>query len=251
MLLCVDAGNSRFKAALWNGADWQERVALGYADLAGWCVALPVGIESIAACSVTSSEATAPLPNFAAQRGIALDWLRPEAEHAGVRNGYARPEQLGADRWAALIGARGMQLTGDKWRRPLLVVLAGTATTIDALSPDGWFRGGVIVPGLQLMRDSLARGTARLPQVDVAVEEPVRWANNTEDAIAAGSLEATAGAIERLFARLRVDSGQEPMCLVAGGAGETLRSALAMPAEATPDLILEGLRRHAATRIPA
>ena len=85
----------------------------------------------------------------------------PEA--AGVRNGYARPAQLGADRWAALVGAWNQE------RRPCLVVNAGTALTIDVLLEDperpghGYFAGGCILPGFDLMRGALNRHTAQLP----------------------------------------------------------------------------------------
>jgi len=59
------------------------------------------------------------------------EWVHGEPERCGVRSRYERPEQLGPDRWAALIAARALR------HAPCLVVNAGTATTVDALSADG------------------------------------------------------------------------------------------------------------------
>jgi hypothetical protein len=85
-------------------------------------------------------------------------WAKSQSAQHGVRNLYERPpEQLGADRWAALIGARA--LLGST----CLVVCAGTATTIDRLDASGLFRGGLILPGYDLMRAALAANTAQLP----------------------------------------------------------------------------------------
>jgi hypothetical protein len=73
-------------------------------------------------------------------------WVRAKRRECGVTNGYRRPAQLGADRWAALIGAWSIL------RGPCLVVAAGTATTADVLKGDGTFAGGAILPGLELMK---------------------------------------------------------------------------------------------------
>ena len=73
-------------------------------------------------------------------------WISSRAEQCGVRNGYLNPAALGCDRWAAMIGARA--LVGE---RPALVVVCGTATTMDLLTADGQFLGGGIMPGLGLM----------------------------------------------------------------------------------------------------
>lgn len=106
-------------------------------------------------------------------------WLRSSASACGVRNAYEQPERLGADWWAALIGARG-QLVSD-----CLVVCAGTATTVERLDASGEFRGGRFLPGVDLMRASLARNTAQLPLAEGEFRMAPR---NTMDAIVSGCL---------------------------------------------------------------
>ena len=83
---------------------------------------------------------------------------RGERELCGVRNLYERPEQLGPDRWASLIAARTLEPG-----RACLVVNAGTCTTVDMLSVNGEFAGGLILPGIDLMRFVLHEHTGRLP----------------------------------------------------------------------------------------
>ena len=92
-----------------------------------------------------------------AQR-IPIRWIESRLVQCGVHNRYADPSQLGTDRWAALIGARSICAGA------CVVVGAGTAVTVDALTATGDFVGGLIIPGLSLMADALARDTARLPR---------------------------------------------------------------------------------------
>ena len=153
------------------------------------------------------------------------------ATACGVKNGYDTPQQLGADRWAALIGARALHAG------PAVVVMAGTATTIDALDAQGLFRGGLILPGLALMRAALARNTADLPH---AAGHYRAQPTNTDDAIVSGAIHATLGAIERIHATL----GEDALCLLSGGAAQELAPQLDLPFRLIDNLVLEGLARY-------
>jgi type III pantothenate kinase len=121
-----------------------------------------------------------------------------------------------------------------------LVVMCGTATTVDLLSAEGRFAGGLILPGLDLMRASLASGTADLPAAAGAFAEQPR---NTFDAIASGAIQATAGAIERMFHQL--DPARDPLCLISGGAAASVSPRLTIPHRVVGNLVLEGLARCA------
>ncbi|GJG96116.1 type III pantothenate kinase [Cupriavidus pauculus] len=179
---------------------------------------------------------------------VALQWVRTTAAHGSLVNGYREPTQLGVDRWVGSIGAH-------RWLpgQTLLIVTAGTATTLDIVTatPDGArFEGGLILPGLQLMLGTLARNTAQLPELDVldtgaGAARAVRalGADNTHDAIAAGCLAAQAGAIERTW---RVLAERGPVsCLLSGGARVAVANALAMPCEMHDNLVLLGLHAMA------
>jgi len=162
-------------------------------------------------------------------------WLIPQAEQCGVINDYRNPAQLGSDRWAALIGAREL-LEG----KAALVVVCGTATTIDLLAASGEFKGGVILPGVGLMVRALHENTAALPDSDDGeyVDNPTQ----TVDAIASGCQHAQAGAIERLF-HLHAPRERELACLLSGGGARALSPRLTIPFELHENLVLEGLYR--------
>ena len=165
-------------------------------------------------------------------------WLVPQDAQCGVVNSYRNPAQLGSDRWAALIGAR--HLLGST---PAMVVVCGTATTIDFLTGEGVFKGGVILPGVGLMLRSLHEGTAALP--DQGGEFFV-YPTQTVDAIASGCQHAQAGAIERLFAN---EQRREPdvVCILSGGASPAVAPRLTMPFQLQENLVLEGLYQIAQT----
>jgi type III pantothenate kinase len=165
-------------------------------------------------------------------------WVIPQEQAYDIVNRYRNPAQLGSDRWAALIGARA--LLGD---RPVLVVVCGTATTIDFLTAEGEFKGGVILPGVGLMLRALHQHTAALPDADGEyVESPTQ----TVDAIASGCQHAQAGAIERLY-HLHVRHEPGLVCLLSGGAARALSPRLNIPFELHDNLVLEGLYRISQT----
>lgn len=119
-----------------------------------------------------------------------------------------------------------------------VVVGAGTAVTVDALTADGDFLGGLIVPGLRLMPDALARDTARLPR------DPGRYADfprTTADAIASGAIDAITGAVERFRRRLSARAGDPVGLIATGGASGALAPHLAPDARVVENLVLEGL----------
>ena len=234
MVLCLDAGNTRLKFGLRAGAEWRAQGALEYPDFDSLVQRLPAPPARIVACNVAGEPARQRIEGLAARLRIPLGWLLGSAVACGVSNGYDNPQQLGADRWAALIGARTLH------EGPCLVIMAGTATTIDALDAQGRFRGGLILPGLALMRSALAQNTAGLPHAKGRYRA---LATNTDDAIVSGALHATLGAIDRL--RAMQEAGLT--CLLSGGAAVELLPHLSRPYRVVDNLVLEGLARFSQT----
>ena len=231
MILCLDAGNSRLKCGLHDGSGWRMQGALNYDAFDDLVAELPQRPARIVACNVAGEAIRRRIDALAGNLAVPLDWLTSSAAACGVTNGYDTPAQLGADRWAALIAARALHAG------PSVVVMAGTATTIDALDADGRFRGGVILPGLSLMRAALARNTADLPD---AAGHYRPQPTNTDDAIVSGAIHATLGAVERLRATLDRDA----LCLFSGGAAGELAPHLNPPCRLIDNLVLEGLARY-------
>ena len=234
MILCLDAGNTRLKWGLHDGARWCASGALAHQEVAHLAAALPVRPARILACNVAGAAVAAQIESLAAQLRVPLGWFESSAACCGVTNGYDRPERLGADRWAALIGAHHLH------QGAALVVMAGTATTIDCLDAAGRHRGGVILPGLALMKRALARNTANLPDARGVFRA---LPTNTDDAIESGCLNATVGAIERLYRFACRVTGADLCCLLSGGAADRLAPHLELPLKRIDNLVLEGLVR--------
>lgn len=246
MILLLDAGNTRLKwacliggvlqagEALTRTGDTAEDVralSLAWAPLPAPAriVAVSVlGHDFICALSARTMEAwSVPAEDIPARR-----------EACGVINGYAVPERLGADRWVALIAAR--QVTGGA----ACVVDCGTAITMDALRADGTHLGGLIMPGLGLMRRALVTGTqgVRVEGDDPNADETMMpYADDTRAALHGGTLCATVAGIDRTVATLRASLGPGLRCLVTGGDAPRLLPLLAGPCEHRPELVLEGL----------
>ncbi|NMG64066.1 type III pantothenate kinase [Azoarcus indigens] len=237
MILLLDVGNTRLKWRLQaeapgiGGTTFQEG-NLGHGELGRLTELLAAHpeIQRLIGSNVAGPAVGAEIARLAGAQRITAEWLRPSAAQCGVRNHYLRPETLGADRWAALIGARARH-TG-----PALVVTAGTATTLDLLDGDGNFRGGAILPGVELMRQALAGNTAQLPLADGSYSETPR---NTADAIHSGILHAQAGAVERMFRQIADQPAA--LCLLGGGAADAFSSLLQIPLRRAENLVLDGL----------
>jgi type III pantothenate kinase len=155
---------------------------------------------------------------------------------AGVRNGYADAGQLGVDRWLGVLAAHTAE------RRAALIASVGTAMTIDAVSADGQHRGGLIVPGPQLMIDSLLKGTSDI--AERARQRPLAagaFADNTFGAVVHGARLACAALIERCASEWTSEEIRELSIVVTGGACPEVVEHLRLPHRVVPDLVLRGL----------
>jgi len=234
MILAIDCGNSRVKWGLYRGGRWRARGSAPVGNLAGLTKRWKrvTAVDAIVVANVAGEAARVRLERILGRRSAATTWVRATRRACGVTNRYRRPAQLGADRWAALIGAWSL-VDG-----PCLVVGAGTATTADILRSDGTFAGGVILPGADLMKRSLARDTAGL---GIAKGRYSGAPRNTADAIETGCLLAQAGVIERMFGMTEAGA----VCVIAGGAAGRIARYLGMPLRVVDNLVLEGLVRIA------
>ena len=232
-ILAIDAGNSRIKWGVHDGRAWTATVAIETARAGDLSESLR-GIKTVGlaiASNVAGAAVQAAIE--AACKGLAVRFVRSEASQLGVTNGYRDPSQLGTDRWVALIAAHHAR-PGHK-----LVINAGTALTIDALTGDGRFLGGLIVPGPALMRRSLDRATAALRESEGAVRD---FPASTPEAIATGAILACAGAAERLAKSMDAHGTPPGLIILSGGAARELAPALGLPHELHENLVLDGLQ---------
>jgi type III pantothenate kinase len=231
----IDAGNTRLKWAVVESGLWRKQGSANYTDLSALEQAMAVGADCYIA-SVVRAQHESQIRTLLEPFAITPTWLAAESRFLDIRNSYTNPQQLGVDRWMGLIGAR------QRTRAATLVVSIGTAMTVDALSAEGVFLGGLIVPGVVMMQQALRQGTARVDEVAGTCQP---FPRTTADAVQSGVVAALCGAIHLQHARLAEASGMTPHCILTGGDAEQVLPHLALSVEYVPALVLEGIDRVA------
>jgi len=253
--LAVDIGNTRLKWALYpqaqmgvepiaSGAEFLENIDK-LADAAWSRLAAP---DRMLGCCVAGDAVKRRVEEQMEELWVVpAHWVVASAAEAGVINGYDHPTRLGADRWVAMIGARHRMLAEGP-ARPMVVVMVGTAVTVEAVDAHGRFLGGFILPGHGIMLRALESGTAGLHVPTGDVRE---FPTNTSDALTSGGTYAIAGAIERMVQHVRRRCGAEPACYMTGGAGWKMSPHMLEHFELVEGLIFDGLLVIASTRAAA
>jgi type III pantothenate kinase len=240
-ILVIDVGNSRMKWALRGPGGWTAKGAVANQDIGSLAVREWQNLERPARAigvNVAGEAARVRVEGQLARWRLPVDWLAATAEAGGVINGYETPGELGADRWASLIAARRRAVAASEVApRACIVVNAGTAVTIDALDAAGVFRGGLILPGIDVMLRALAENTAALRRTPGRFEA---FPATTPNALFSGAVQATCGAIEQMRRQLR-GHGTEVTCYLAGGSAPDIAPHLDNPVELVDNLVLEGV----------
>ena len=172
-------------------------------------------------------------------------WVISSYQEAGLTNGYDYPARLGSDRWVAMIGAHH-RLLARGVRKPCLVVMVGTAVTVEAIDASGKFLGGIILPGHGIMLRALESGTAGL---HVPTGEVQDFPTNTSDALTSGGTFAIAGAVQRMVENITRTCGEAPECIMTGGAGWKMAPSMTIECELVENLIFDGLLEIASRRL--
>jgi type III pantothenate kinase len=238
MMLLLDIGNTNLRWALSDGGPPGEVRVVRHGGavpidlLADWerldaperVVASNVGGASVASAIGRATRA---------YWGLDVEFVQTRARFRALRIAYPEPERFGVDRWLALVAVH------RQVPEAALVVDAGTAATFDLLLADGRHLGGLILPGVEMMRASLLAGTL-IPRIAAEpTDEP--WAVDTGPAVAAGSLQAIAALTTRLYDRLEQETQAPPALILTGGDAERLLPAMDRACRVIPGLVLRGL----------
>ncbi|MCX7276129.1 MAG: type III pantothenate kinase [Burkholderiales bacterium] len=249
--LAIDIGNTRLKwsqysaphpgaTLLAHGAEFLENIdKLAEGPWAG--LSAP---DRMLGCIVAGDAVKRRVHEQMELWDVAPQWVVASAAEAGLTNGYDHPTRLGADRWVAMVGARHRMLAQGQ-TRPMVVVMVGTAVTVEAIDEHGKFLGGLILPGHGIMLRALESGTAGL---HVPTGEVRLFPTNTSDALTSGGTYAIAGAVERMVQHVRQHCGMEPACYMTGGAGWKMAPSMSVHFELVDNLIFDGLLALAALR---
>jgi type III pantothenate kinase len=235
MNLLVDIGNTRLKWAILQNGELITGLSLVNQQITRHKLVeiwqMPTPPERLAIACVSST----PLLELVLEVAVEL-WpiikiipVKSQAHAFGVSNAYQQPEKLGVDRWLALVAVR------NHYQLPACIVDCGTAITVDLIDADGKHQGGMISPGLTLMKKSLALGTETLQfnESNYAFGP----ANHTEAAIYSGTLSAAVGLIEHVLTK----QSNTMQLILTGGDAEIIATQLTFKPIVDSDLVLRGL----------
>ena len=170
--------------------------------------------------------------------GMRPVFLETTSSVCGVSNAYAEPENLGIDRWVALVGAH------HYYQGVLCIIDCGSAVTVDVLAADGRHLGGLIMPGLRLQRQSLARDTARLPPMNNQPGQDIPgtdFASDTDTAILNGTRLMVAAAVDKAIEHVMAQQGREISILITGGDAPVIMPLSDHTIIHEPELVLKGI----------
>jgi type III pantothenate kinase len=244
-LLCIDIGNTRTHYGLVGDRGASEIRHLSTAELnhpTSGLAAVLAQLEAtgyswsgIAFCSVVPAAADRLRDCLA---GRALFQLTSAAK-LGVKISYPRPQEIGQDRLANAVAAQAF------YGAPAVVIDMGTAVTFDIVTPDGGYEGGIIAPGMELMRRYLHEQTALLPELDDSLEVAGPIGQSTREAMRIGCVVGFGGMIQALLdltLQEMIRRGLPPPTILAtGGSAELLHRGLRQTFSVVPDLTLRGL----------
>jgi type III pantothenate kinase len=242
-ILLVDIGNTRVKwARVVNGRLTRQRAA-AYGGWRAENFATTVfgrarGIERVIVASVAEKYVDDYLTAAARRMSGLVPQFVTTSRHLGrVTTAYAQPWRLGVDRLVAIIGAHALVP-----RRAVCVIDAGTAMTIDLVTARGRHVGGAIVPGPQLMVESLLRSTSGiLKRAGMKSADRGLFARTTGSAIERGARYTAAAVVDRAVFEARAALGATPRVLLTGGAAPAIHALIRSTHSNVSDLVLRGL----------
>jgi type III pantothenate kinase len=241
-VLLIDVGNTRLKWAVLDNGSLGPQQAQPHAGWTADHIRTHVLANTARPSRVIVSNVGGEQLATILREAVAAEWgLEPKfpvsiARAGGIENAYPVPQQLGVDRWMAMIGARA------KVPGPACVVSVGTAMTVDGVTAQGRHVGGLILPGPDLMVSSLLTNTSDLAARSVPMPSGASlFADNTRSAIHQGSVHALAALVDRAMSTLQSSCGTRPTLLMTGGAAPRIEPLVAGPVVGVPDLVLRGL----------
>jgi type III pantothenate kinase len=243
MILVIDVGNTRLKWAWLTSTGLSDQQAVVHRDAKPglWTSALfesgqkpkRVLVSNVAGPVMAKTLSRLTKKVFR----VNVEFITAAPEFHGLTNGYLDPKLLGADRWLGLIGA------WTKARSALCVVDAGTAVKVDSVDASGQHLGGLIVPGIHMMREVLMSRTSDIAKAAEHSTPSLAGilANNTIGAVSRGAVFALAGMADRAAEVIEQSTGVKPKLFITGGDAGMITGTMRSHGEIVPDLVLQGL----------
>jgi type III pantothenate kinase len=248
MLLVIDVGNTNTVMGIYDDQqlihDWRIRternttedeynVLVGSLFRSGGIAAEKVGqtvISSVVPPMVTF------LDSFCRKYlGHAPHWVNAKS-YTGMPIRLPNPDEVGADRIVNAVGAY------HKYRRSMIIIDFGTATTFDAVSAKGEYLGGAISPGIKVAAEALFQKASKLPRVEIFEPPKQVIGKDTIGALKSGIIFGYAGLVDGVVGRMKAEMGTNPVVIATGGLAPLMGNVSTSIEAIEAGLTLEGLR---------
>ncbi len=246
MLLVVDVGNSNTVLGLYDGdelrAHWRiitenyrtsDELRILLTMLLHQDNVEPSDIDGCCISSVVPQVNAALMSMSQKQFGVKPLMIEPGIK-TGIKLHNENPKELGADRLVNAVAAV------DEYEGPLIVVDFGTATTFDYITGDAEYKGGIIVPGIQLSADALFEHCAKLPRVEISTPETV-IGRDTVSNIRSGLTFGYADMVDGLVRRMAEETDSKPTVIATGGLARVIAESSQTIDEVDSMLTMKGL----------
>jgi len=246
MLLVIDVGNTNTVLGLYDGNelvhDWRIRTVVDHTvDEYGALI-----LNLLKNCRISSktirdiiiSCVVPPMLNILEPLCQKYFGIEPIIVGPGIKTGmpifYDNPREVGADRIVNAVAAY------EKYRRALIIVDFGTATTFDYISPKGEYMGGCIAPGIMISCEALFERAAKLPRVELTKPRSI-ITKDTVSGMQAGIMYGYAGLVDGIVERMKAEAASSPLVLATGGLASVIAREAKQIDEVDELLTLEGL----------
>ncbi|MEI6314514.1 MAG: type III pantothenate kinase [Syntrophus sp. (in: bacteria)] len=247
MLLVVDVGNTNTVLGLFDGDnlvhDWRIRTVVDHTvDEYGMLIYNLYKSSKISSKKISDiiiSCVVPPMLNILEPLCEKYFHLKPLIVGPGVKTGmpiyYDNPKEVGADRIVNAVAAY------EKYKRDLIIVDFGTATTFDYVSAKGEYMGGCIAPGIMISSEALFERAAKLPRVELSKPRAI-IAKDTVSSMQAGIMYGYAGLVDGIVGRIKSEIKGNPMVIATGGLAKIVAPETKTIEVVDDMLTLEGLR---------
>src|SRR4029077_21276109 len=155
-------------------------------------------------------------------------------QNAGIPVLYDDPREVGADRIVNAVAVI------HKYGKPAIVVDFGTATTFDAITAKGEYRGGVIAPGIVISADALYEHAAKLPRIEI--QKPARViGSSTVASMQSGLFYGYVALVDGILTRMKKELGSSTRVIGTGGQAPFISQETKLIETVDPNLSLDGL----------
>ena len=247
MLLVIDVGNTNTVLGLFDGEklvrDWRIRTVVDHTvDEYGMLIYNLYKTSRISSREIQDiiiSCVVPPMLNILEPLCQKYFNIKPLIVGPGVKTGmpifYDNPKEVGADRIVNAVAGF------EKYKRDLIIVDFGTATTFDYVSNKGEYMGGCISPGIMISSEALFERAAKLPRVELSKPRSV-VGKDTVSSMQAGIMYGYAGLVDGICERIKAEVKSNPLVVATGGLAKIVAPETKSINVVDDMLTLEGLR---------